>query len=116
MIELTYFKPVEFTACVPSCSILQMDENFLHRLDRARKLSGVPFILTSAYRSPEWDISKGRSGTGYHTKGRAVDVACDDSHSRACIVRGCLLAGLSCGISDTFIHIDERRNQIIFLY
>lgn len=118
MIELMYFKPVEFTACVPSCSILQMDETFLRVLDQAREFAGVPFCLTSAYRSSDYDRSKGRSGHGYHTFGRAVDVRCRDSVTRWKILSGCLTVGLSCGLSkDGFIHIDDRDGEpTVFLY
>ena len=118
MIELAFFKPAEFKACVPSCSIEQMDEHFLRVLDMARKLAGVPFCLTSAYRSPGYDRSKGRSGKGFHTKGRAVDVRCRDSITRWKILSGCLTVGLSCGLSkDGFVHIYDRDGEpIVFLY
>lgn len=114
--QLTYFRPDEFSRCSPSCSLSDMDKGFMTLLDNARSLADVPFVLNSAFRSSEWDISKGRSGTGYHTKGRAVDIACSDSSSRSRIVRACLCLGLSCGISRTFIHVDNRPNQIVFLY
>lgn len=118
MIELRYFKPVEFTACVPSCSILQMNEDFLLKLDNARHDSGTPFRLTSAFRSSEYDLSRRRSGQGFHTLGRAVDVSCRDSVTRWKIVSGCIRNGLSCGLSkDGFVHIDDRDGQpIVFLY
>lgn len=90
--------------------------NFFEKLTAARSLARVPFVLNSAYRSPEYDISKGRSGKGYHTLGRAVDIACSDSSRRAAIVYGCLSVGLSVGVSKTFIHVDDREKQIIFLY
>lgn len=117
MIELKYFKPVEFMACVPSCTILQMDSDFLYRLDKAREYARVPFVLTSAYRSPEYDRSKGRSGKGYHTRGLAVDVRCTNSSMRRAILCGCLQYGLSCGLSkDGFVHIDDRDDPVVFLY
>lgn len=111
-----FFQAEEFRLCIPSCDISQMNRTFMVRLNYARELADVPFILNSAYRSSDWDKSKGRSGTGYHTKGRAVDVVCKDSVKRARIVDGCLRAGLSVGIHRDFIHIDDRVNQIIFLY
>lgn len=114
--QLTYFQPQEFWRCSPSCALSDMDERFMRLLDNARSIAGVPFVLNSAFRSSVWDISKGRSGTGYHTKGRAVDIACTDSSSRSKIVHACLSLGLSCGISRTFIHVDNRPNQIVFLY
>lgn len=117
MQELKHFRPEEFERCTPSCSIEKMDAEFLVALDTARDVAGVPFVLTSAYRTRSHDLAKGRSGSGYHTRGRAVDVACADSRLRWQIVCGCLAVGLSVGLSkDGFVHIDNRPNPIVFLY
>lgn len=116
-LDLKHFKPDEFRRCTPSCDISKMNPEFLVALDTARDVAGVPFVLTSAYRSPSYDLAKGRSGSGYHTQGRAVDVACGDSKLRWQIVCGCLAVGLSVGLSkDGFVHIDNRRTPIVFLY
>ena len=85
-------------------------------LDCARADSGVPFVLNCAFRSVEYDKRKGRSGTSFHTLGRAVDIRCTDSYTRSKILQYCLRYGLSCGISKTFIHVDNRPNQLVFLY
>lgn len=116
MIAYPYFSPAEFKRCNPPCDILDMDSEFMNLLSCARSDAGVPFVLNSAYRSSLWDIDRGRSGKGYHTIGCAVDIRCSDSASRAKIVNACLAYGLSCGISKTFIHVDNRPNQIVFLY
>lgn len=113
---LDFFTEKEFERCSPSCSKSDMNVNFLSRLNYARFVADVPFVLNSAFRSSEYDKSKGRSGTGYHTQGRAVDIRCTSSRDRALIVWSCLNAGLSCGISKTFVHVDDRPNQITFLY
>lgn len=116
-VPLKYFKSSEFRNCIPSCELRQMDESFLVALDQAREIAGAAFILTSAFRSRSYDLSKGRSGNGYHTLGRAVDVRCDNSRDRWKIVCGCVAVGLSCGLSkDGFVHIDNRPNPIVFLY
>ena len=114
--QYSYFKPEEFKRCSPSCDISQMNEEFMILLDCARSDAGIPFKLNSAYRSPEYDKSKGRSGVGWHTLGRAVDIRCTDSVSRGMILQACLRYGLTCGISKTFIHIDNRPLQVAFLY
>lgn len=115
--NLRYFKPEEFLACVPSCSIQSMDADFLQKLDAARHLAGIPFVLTSCFRSSAWDISHGRSGRGYHTRGMAADIRCSNSRDRFAIVKACTEVGLSCGLSkDGFVHIDGRTTSIVFLY
>lgn len=122
MLYLKHFKPSEFEHCVPKCYISDMDEDFLRCLDLARDASGVVFRLNSAYRSPEYDFAHSRTGHGFHTKGRAVDVSCFDSVSRLKIVAACKRLGLSCGVAKNFIHIDNRGvsdgypEPILFLY
>ena len=46
-----YFSEGEFKRCVPSCSINDMDKEFLDILDKIREDSGIPLILNCAYRS-----------------------------------------------------------------
>lgn len=116
MSAYNYFNEDEFPRCVPACSIEQMDDRFLAVLDVARECAGIPFVLNSAYRSPDYDLSKGRTGKGYHTVGRAVDIRCLDGVSRAKIVAACLSVGLSVGIHNRFIHVDNRPSQTLFLY
>lgn len=121
-VKLRYFKPEEFSKCTPKCSMDDMNVDFLQRLDAVRAASGVVFRLNSAYRSSTYDRAKGRTGKGFHTKGRAVDIDCRDSVSRAKVIAACFEFGLSCGISSTFIHIDDRNvfdgysQPIVFLY
>lgn len=110
-----YFTPKEFEACFPPCSISQMDETFLRMLDELRSRVALPLVLNCAYRSPSWDVERGRSGSGYHTKGRAVDVRCQDSSLRAKVVASALALGLSVGMYRTFLHIDNREKQSIFI-
>lgn len=121
-VDLKYFKPSEFQKCTPKCDISQMSAYFLHQLDNARAEAGIMFRLNSAYRSSDYDLAHHRSGKGFHTKGRAVDVSCRDSAFRSRIIAACRKFGLSCGVSKTFIHIDNRMAEdgypepIVFLY
>lgn len=121
-VSLRYFKPEEFSKCTPHCSVDDMNVDFLQRLDAVRASCGVIFRLNSAFRSSEYDRLKGRSGKGFHTLGRAVDIDCRNSVSRGKIIAACQEFGLSCGVSSTFIHIDDRNvfdgypDPIVFLY
>ena len=53
-----YFKPEEFERCNPSCSIEDMDQDFLNLLDDLREKAGIPLVLNCAYRSKEHDKPK----------------------------------------------------------
>lgn len=102
-----YFAPSEFRACVPSCSIDDMDGAFLGLLDTIRETAGIPLVLNCAYRSREWDIAKGRSGNSAHTKGLAVDIRCGSNANRMKIVRAALQCGITrIGIGKNYVHID----------
>lgn len=117
MINVDYFSESEFTRCVPSCLKSQMDEKFMKRLNKARRSAGIPFVLNCAFRSVEYDKSKGRTGNSYHTKGRAVDIRCLDNNSRAVIVKALIDAGFNgIGIANTFIHVDDRQIKTLWLY
>lgn len=115
--EIDYFAPYEFIRCVPSCTKGQMDIDFLKRLNKARRIAGIPFILNCAYRSSDYDKSKGRTGNSFHCVGRAVDIKCLDSSSRAVMVSSLIRAGFhGIGISNTFIHVDDRPLKCMWLY
>lgn len=106
--KLKYFDESEFARCSPSCSSSDCCAESLERLDRARALAGVPFILNSAFRSRPHELSKGRSGNSAHTLGRAFDIRCTDNDSRWRIVNAAIQCGFTrIGIARTYIHIDD---------
>lgn len=120
MVTSKYFSEGEFNGCSPSCSLQDMKQTTMSKLDTAREIAGIPFMLTSAYRTPEWDKSKGRSGTGAHTLGQAIDIRCTTSMDRFLVVNALLKAGFKrIGIAKNFIHADdsERHDQeVMWLY
>lgn len=108
MITAKYFKESEFRACSPRCSLQDMKQGTMDRLDAARELAGIPFVLTSAFRTSKYDKEKGRTGNGAHTKGYAVDIRCNTSENRMRIVRALLDAGFTrIGLGETYIHADD---------
>lgn len=107
MKEARYFKDAEFRACTPSCSIEDMDADTLRMLDLVREESGIPLVLTCAYRSAAYDKAKGRSGNSAHTRGKAVDIRSGSSQTRFKIVEAAIRVGFTrIGIGKTFIHLD----------
>ena len=84
-----------------------MDQAFINTLDALRDAAGIPLVLNSAYRSPAWDRAQGRTGTGAHTKGKAVDIRCNASATRLKIVRAAISLGIRrIGVAGSFVHID----------
>lgn len=108
MKKARYFVDKEFQRCTPPCSIEDMDDEFLYMLDSVRHEAGIPLVLNSAYRSPEYEKSKGRSGTGAHTYGLAVDIRCTSGVNRLKILQAAIKCGIKrIGIAKNYIHIDQ---------
>ena len=107
MKPLRYFSEEEFKRAVPSCSLSDMDENFMELLDECRDFAGIPFVINSAYRSVDWEMKHGRQGTSQHCFGKAVDLRCRTNAERYRIVASLLVAGFKrIGIGASFIHVD----------
>ncbi len=98
-----------------------MSDKTLQAAQIIRNYYKVPFKVNASLRTAAHDISKGRSGTGTHTKGMAIDIAPTtnkeailvDYHNQI-LTQGPLyqqlrLAGIGgFGLYDTFLHIDSR--------
>lgn len=105
-----YFKPEEFERCNPSCSINDMDQDFLDLLDDLREEAGIPLTLNCAYRSQEHDLAKDRSGNSAHTQGLAVDIRCNAGPTRMKILQAAINLGIRrIGVGGTFIHVDASK-------
>lgn len=120
MVKAKYFSEKEFRACSPACSLQDMNQDTMDKLDKAREIAGIPFVLNSAYRSAKWEKAKGRTGTGAHTAGRAVDIRCNSDANRYKIVTACLAAGFNrIGIGKTYVHVDDdavKKPNVIWHY
>jgi uncharacterized protein YcbK (DUF882 family) len=93
-----------------------MCPTFLNKLDQLRDLVREPLIITSSYRSEEYNKAIGGSPKSQHLIGNAVDLSCTNSTLRHKIVMEATSLGLSVGINDTFVHVDNRDKPILFLY
>ncbi len=104
-----YFKEIE----------TNMNQEFLFVLDEAREFAGIPFIINSAYRSPEHPLSI-KNPSSSHIKGLAVDIKATDSVTRFKIVKALVEVGFKrIGIADTFIHVDldlDKTQNVIWTY
>ena len=101
-----YFTEQEFQRV--GCSLGDMSSELLRMLDKARREAGVPFVITSALRTREDELSKGRSGNSAHVRGKAVDIYCVGGWQRYRIITGALKAGFQrIGVGPNFIHLDN---------
>lgn len=124
--NLKYFTLDEFDCPTLPNSGINMDSNFLQKLEAAREIAGIPFKINSGYRTQEHHnaIYKklGKEPTkSAHLIGKAADIHCTDSRSRFIIISALLDAGITrVGISSTFIHCDTaekgKTQNVIWTY
>lgn len=109
-------------SCKCGCGFKTTDSLFLDKLEIAREIAGIPFIITSAARCKEHNKAVGGVDTSAHTKGLAVDIAFKDSHSCYIILRSLYDAGfkrIGINFAKSFIHcdVDESKPQgVLFKY
>ena len=108
---MRYFKESDF-AC-KCCGKNLCSKSFMNKVDSAREEAGVPFILNSAYRCPEHNLSEGGKVTSSHTQcACAVDIKAEDSRTRFRVTYGLIKAGFTrIGIGRKFVHADEDENK-----
>ena len=98
----------------------KMDKTFLLKLDKARERAGIPFVINSAYRSPEHNAKIGGKPNSSHLKGLAVDISVTNSRQRFIVLNALLEVGFTrIGIADTFIHVDldkGKSKDVIWTY
>ena len=113
-----YFKIEEF-AC-SCCGKNKIDPQFVKKLDEARRLAKIPFIITSGYRCEKHNKEVGGKADSAHLKGVAADISCQTSTSRYLIVNALIRAGFNrIGIAKDFIHCDidkDKLQEVIWIY
>ena len=112
---MKYFKESEFTMGGENV-FDKMNKSFLIKLDNLREACDVPLVITSSFRSKEYNKSIHGAKFSMHLQGRAVDVVCTDSSNRCRIMKEALAMGLTIGVGRDFLHIDDRAIQIVYHY
>ena len=124
MYDLKHFSLSEFDSPDLKNSGVNMDATFLELLDTARDKAGVPFKITSGYRTSEYNKSlqdKGykASPNSSHLRGYAADIACTSGSQRWQIINALIEAGFSrIGVAKTFVHVDNdpEKSSAIWTY
>ena len=113
MNELRYFKLEEFDSPDKKGSGKNMSKELLIMLDNARSIAGVPFRITSGYRTKQHNKKVGGVNGSSHTKGLAVDIAVLSGSMRYRILDALFSVGFNrIGISSNFIHCDIDEDKI----
>jgi len=121
---MKYFTHSEFDSPDETGSGKNMRHDFLEMLDFAREEAGIPFKITSGFRTEAYNKDLQKRGyqastNSAHLKGCAADIACGNSQKRSIMVRALVNVGFTrLGISKTFIHVDNDpdKSDAIWLY
>ena len=123
---MRYFTLDEFDSPDAEGSGSMMDQGFLDLLDEARDLAGVPFVVTSGFRTVEYNrilIDSGYSASknSSHLLGLAADIRVRTSSERWVILDAMLEVGFTrLGIGENFIHCDTdtiyKQSHVIWTY
>lgn len=96
--DYKYFSPSEIVGLKPELVML---------LDEARGKAGIPFVITSGYRTKEHNKEVGGVEGSSHTTGDAVDISAKTSSSKFAIMKALLEVGFNrIGLYETHIHCD----------
>lgn len=106
--DIKYFNPKtdKMLAC-PCCGKCDLDQYFMLYLDNARRIAGVPFIITSGCRCASHNKDIGGVDDSSHVRGYAVDIRFKTAAECFIIIDALFKAGfVRIGIGRNFIHAD----------
>ena len=119
-LDLKYFDVSEFDSPDEIGSGSKMNYDFLRKLDYARGRAGIPFKITSGFRTEARNKLAGGTENSSHLFGLAADIGCSGSRERSIIINALLHSGINrIGIAKGFIHCDVDNNKapdVIWLY
>lgn len=110
--RLRHFKLKEFDSPDQAGSGVLMNQEFLRLLDDAREGAGIPFRITSGYRTilrndQLRSMGYKASENSSHLRGLAADIAVTSDRNRLIIIGSLLEVGIRrIGASSTFVHCD----------
>lgn len=107
-----HFKVKEF-ACKDGSPVVFIDENLYTVLDILRHKLGKPVIITSGYRTPEWNKKCNGAKYSYHMRGMAADIRVDGVSPKELAQKINSIVPDECGIIvyKSWVHFDVRNSK-----
>lgn len=100
-----HFTPTEPTG--GGHTVAELKPVLVDKLDAARTAAGIPFVITSGYRTVAENTAVGGVADSAHLTGAAADIACSDSVSRLAMLKAFLSVGFTrIEICPAHIHVD----------
>ncbi|HEY5139295.1 MAG TPA: D-Ala-D-Ala carboxypeptidase family metallohydrolase [Methylococcales bacterium] len=94
----------------PAIDFDKVDKPTLSMLNQARDKAGIPFIITSHYRTPQHSMEVGGLPNDAHTEipCTAFDISCTSGRELFAIVKAALDAGFKrVGLNHSHVHVDR---------
>lgn len=97
----------------PDTKSAKMQPEFIYKLQKLRTVLGIPFIISSGFRSPEYNAIKGGASSSLHLLGQAVDIDHTrwDGATKHRFISAASALGFSIGIYPKHFHIDNRMSE-----
>lgn len=119
-----YFDTKKELAC-PCCGIDNVSAGFLLKMDEAREIAGIPFVVNSGARCINHNRMVGGKDESSHIASedkmaKAMDIRVMNSGERYVILSALIKAGFNrIGIADSFIHVDldlDKPKNVVWTY
>lgn len=114
-----YFSYAEFDSPDLEGSGEKMNFDFVNKLDKARDIAKIPFVINSGYRTLLHNKKVGGVENSSHTKGLAADIRTTNENEKKIIAKGLYEVGfIRLGFGQNFIHVDLdfSKPQLAFNY
>ena len=109
---MLHFDIQEFDDPTLQNSGINMDATFLQMLDDARGIAGIPFTITSGYRTKEHNEKVGGVSNSSHLVGKAADIKVGNGSERYIILNALIQAGFRrLGVAQSFLHCDNDESK-----
>lgn len=122
LLEIKYFNLSEFASPDLEGSGECMQIKCVRMLDKAREIAGIPFQITSGFRTQAHQDALTKKGyetakNSPHLVGQAADIAYYTEAHLDKIITACVQAGFtSIGIGKGFVHVDTRPRKAVWFY
>jgi len=104
--KIKYFNREEFIC--PHCGREEMKHRFLLDLDTLRAWLNKPMHVSSGWRCPEYNKSKGGAENSPHMHGLAADISCSSAvEARNIVHKADEIGIMGIGVYDKHIHLDD---------
>jgi zinc D-Ala-D-Ala carboxypeptidase len=112
--NIRYFTPEEFDSPdAPGLARDAMDATLVGKLNIAREIAGIPFKITSGYRTVTHNLKVGGRIYSAHLDGKAADIAAVSPHTRYKVLAAVLAAGFDrVEVGPKHIHVDVAADDI----